>query len=350
MKQINTALLSFGMSGRVFHAPFINLHEGFNLAGSWERNKKQIQEFYPGTHSYDSFEAILNDDSINLVVVNTPVYSHFEYAAKALKAGKHVVVEKAFTSSVSEAEELKAIALEQNKQIAVFQNRRWDSDFRTVKQVIESGVLGDINEMEIHFDRFNLQLSPKKHKEEPNVGAGIVKDLGPHVIDQALYLFGMPQAVFADLRMTRPGSAVEDCFDILLYYPSFRVRIKGGYLVKEPLPAYIVHGTKGSFLKSRADVQEADLQKGLLPNTAHWGTEPEAEQGLINYDKNGTTIREKIKTLQGNYLEFYNGVYTSLTQNSPMPVTVDDGIQVMQIIEAAFRSSEEKRVICLTIL
>ena len=345
MKQINTALLSFGMSGRVFHAPFINLHEGFHLAGSWERSKKQIQEFYPGTHSYDSLEAVLNDDSIDLVVVNTPVYSHFEYAAKALKAGKHVVVEKAFTSTVAEAEELKTIALEHNKQIAVFQNRRWDSDFRTVKQVIESGVLGDINEMEIHFDRFNLELSPKKHKEEPNPGAGITRDLGPHIIDQALYLFGMPEAVFADLRTTRPNSVVEDCLDVLLYYPSFRVRIKGGYIVKEVLPAYIVHGTKGSFLKSRADVQEADLQKGLLPDTPNWGTEPEEEQGIINYDKDGTTIREKIKTQQGNYLEFYNGVHTAITQNAPMPVTVDDGIRVMRVIEAAFRSSEARKAI-----
>ena len=345
MKQINTALLSFGMSGRVFHAPFINLHSGFHLAGSWERSKKQIQEFYPGVHSYDSLEAVLNDDSIDLVVVNTPVYSHFEYAAKALKAGKHVVVEKAFTSTVSEAEELKAIALEQNKQIAVFQNRRWDSDFRTVKQVIESGLLGNINEMEIHFDRFNLELSAKKHKEEPNPGAGIVRDLGPHIIDQALYLFGMPEAVFADLRTTRPNSIVEDCLDILLYYPSFRVRIKGGYIVKEALPAYIVHGTKGSFLKSRADVQEADLQKGLTPDTPNWGTEPKQEEGLINYVAEGEAIRKKVETLRGNYLEFYNGVYNSLTQNIPMPVTVDDGIRVMKIIEAAFKSSDEKRVI-----
>ncbi len=348
MKQINTALLSFGMSGRVFHAPFINLHKGFHLAGSWERNKKQIQEFYPETHSYNSLEAILNDDSIDLVVVNTPVYSHFEYAAKALKAGKHVVVEKAFTSTVAEAEEFKAIALEHNKQIAVFQNRRWDSDFRTVKQVIESSVLGEINEMEIHFDRYNLQLSPKKHKEEPNPGAGITRDLGPHIIDQALYLFGMPKAVFADLRTTRPNSIVEDCLDILLYYPSFRVRIKGGFIVKEVLPAYIVHGTKGSFLKSRADVQEADLQKGLTPDAPDWGTEPKQEEGLINYEADGITIRKNIETLQGNYLEFYNGVYNSLTQNIPMPVTVDDGIRVMRIIEAAFKSSEEKRVISIT--
>ena len=347
MIQINAALLSFGMSGRVFHAPFIHLHEGFRLTGAWERSKKKIREIYPDVQSYDSLEAILKDDSIDLVIVNTPTYTHFDYASQALQAGKNVVVEKAFTTTVAEAETLKALAMQHHKQIAVFQNRRWDSDFQTVKQVIDSRVLGELNEMEIHYERYNMQLSPKEHKENPNAGAGILKDLGPHAIDQALYLFGMPQAVFADVRITRPTSLVDDYFDILLYYPSFRVRVKGGYIVKEPLPAYIIHGTKGSFLKSRADVQEANLQKGLSPNIASWGTEPESEKGLINYEKSGTTIRTKIQTLQGNYMEFYNGVYSALTQNSPMPVTVDDGIRVMRIIESAFRSNKERRVIDL---
>ncbi|WP_071146914.1 Gfo/Idh/MocA family oxidoreductase [Bacteroides ihuae] len=345
MKQINAALLSFGMSGRVFHAPFIHLHEGFRLTGAWERSKKKIREIYPDVQSYDSLEAILKDDSIDLVIVNTPTYTHFDYASQALQAGKNVVVEKAFTTTVAEAEVLKVLAMQHHKQIAVFQNRRWDSDFQTVKQVIDSRILGELNEMEIHYERYNMQLSPKEHKENPNAGAGILKDLGPHAIDQALYLFGMPQAVFADVRITRPTSLVDDYFDILLYYPSFRVRVKGGYIVKEPLPAYIVHGTKGSFLKSRADVQEANLQKGLSPNIASWGTEPESEKGLINYEKNGTDIRTNIQTLQGNYMEFYNGVYSALTKNNPMPVTVDDGIRVMRIIESAFRSDKEKRVI-----
>ena len=347
MIQINAALLSFGMSGRVFHAPFLHLHEGFRLAGAWERSQKKIREIYPDVQSYDSLEAILKDDSIDLVIVNTPTYTHFDYASQALQAGKNVVVEKAFTTTVAEAEALKVLAMQHDKQIAVFQNRRWDSDFQTVKQVIDSRILGELNEMEIHYERYNMQLSPKEHKENPNAGAGILKDLGPHAIDQALYLFGMPQAVFADIRITRPTSLVDDSFDILLYYPSFRVRVKGGYIVKEPLPAYIIHGTKGSFLKSRADVQEANLQKGLSPNVASWGTEPESEKGLINYEKNGTNIRTKIQTLQGNYMEFYNGVYSALTQNNPMPVTVDDGIRVMRIIESAFRSSKEKRVIDL---
>ena len=347
MKKVNTVLLSYGMSGRVFHAPFISMHEGFNLAGAWERSKKLIQEKYPYARSYATLEEVLNDNTIELIVVNTPTYTHFEYASKALKAGKHVVVEKAFTTTVAEAEELKTIANQQNKKIIVFQNRRWDSDFSTVKKVIDSKVLGNLNEMEIHFERYKTKLSPKPHKEEPNAGSGLVKDLGPHCIDQALYLFGMPQLVFADIRITRQGSVVDDWFDIVLYYPSLRVRLKSGYIVKEPLPAYIVHGTNGSFIKSRADVQEVDLVKGLSPDTVDWGTEPESEEGLLNYDKDGVTIREKVRTLRGNYLEFYKAAYDSLISNAAVPVSVEDGINVMRIIEAAFKSSEEKRVIKL---
>jgi predicted dehydrogenase len=345
MQTINTALLSFGMSGRVFHAPFINLHKGFHLEGAWERSKQLIQAAYPQTKSYPTLEAVLADDSLDLIVVNTPTYTHYEYATKALQAGKHVVVEKAFTTTVEEAEALKVLAEKQDRQIAVYQNRRWDSDFSTVKQVIDSKVLGDINEAEIHFDRYNTQLSPKQHKEVPNPGAGILKDLGPHAIDQALYMFGMPQALFADLRITRPESVVDDSFDILLYYTTLRVRLKAGYLVKEPLPAYVVHGTKGSFLKPRGDVQEAMLLKGAVPDIPDWGTEPVEAEGLIYYNNAGNTIREKMPALQGNYAHFYAGVYDALTQNKTMPVTADDGINVMKIIEAAIRSDEERRVI-----
>ena len=347
MQPIKTALLSYGMSGRVFHAPFISLHQGFELAGAWERSKKTIQQHYPGTISYNSLEEILNDATIGLVIVNTPTYTHFEYASKALLAGKHVVVEKAFTSTVAEAEELKKIAAEKNKKIAVFQNRRWDSDFSTVKEIVDNSLLGSINEAEFHFDRFKIELSPKQHKETPNSGSGILKDLGPHIIDQSLYLFGMPKAVFADIRITRPHSVVDDYFDILLYYPTVRVRLKAGYIVKEPLPSYIVHGTKGSFIKTRADVQETLLQKGLKPGTIEWGSEPAGEEGLLVTDNEGQTVKEKVVAKNGNYMNFYTGVYLALTQNIAMPVTVDDGINVIRIIEAAIKSNAEKTVIDL---
>jgi len=347
MQPIKTALLSFGMSGRVFHAPFISLHNGFELAGAWERSNKTIHEFYPNAKSYASLEALLSDDSIELVIVNTPTYTHYEYTKKALLANKHVVVEKAFTTNVAEAEELKALAAKQHKKIAVYQNRRWDSDFKTFKQVIDSKVLGNLCEVQIHYDRFNLALSPKQHKEVPGPGAGILKDLGPHLIDQALFLFGMPQSVFADIRITRAVSSVDDYFEILLYYPSLRVQLKAGYIIKEVLPSFIAHGTQGSFIKSRADVQEANLLKGLKPNLTDWGIEPETEQGILNRDKDGISIREKVKTLQGNYYEYYDGVYQALKNNSAMPVTEDDGVNVMKIIEAALNSNEQKRVVNL---
>jgi scyllo-inositol 2-dehydrogenase (NADP+) len=346
MHPIKTALLAFGMSGRVFHAPFIAMHEGFQLAGAWERNTKQIREIYPQTHSFNSLDEILKDNSIDLVVVNTPTYTHFDYASQAIQAGKHVIIEKSVTATLAEAQTIKDLAVKHNKPVAVYHNRRWDSDFLTVKQVLGSNILGEIVDMEIHFDRYKLELSPKKHKEEPNSGAGLLKDLGVHIIDQALYLFGMPQSLLADIRITRPGSQVDDWLDILLYYPNLRLRLKAGYLVKEPLPAYILHGTKGSFLKSRADVQEAALVAGIIPGVG-WGIEPQHEQGVVNYNKNGISARELIPTLPGNYLEFYNGVYNALAKNSIMPVTIDDGIRVMKIIEAALESSLKKMVVDL---
>lgn len=347
MAPINTTLLSYGMSGKIFHAPFITLHPGFRLAGAWERSKQIIGEDYHGVRSYSTMESLLEDESIDLIIVNTPTYTHYSYAKQALLAGKHIVVEKAFTTTLDEAIELKALAEKQNKKIGVFQNRRWDSDFKTVQKVIAEGWLGKINEAEIHFDRYNLALSPKQHKELAGPGSGILKDLGPHIIDQAICLFGMPQAVFADIRITRELSVVDDCLDMLLYYPGFRVRLKSGLIVRETLPAFIFHGSKGSFLKNRSDVQETNLAAGMKPNLTDWGTEPEAAWGLLHAEKDGQVIRENIPSLQGNYYDYYDGVFKALTQGDPMPVTVNDGINVMRIIEAAISSNAEKRVVSL---
>lgn len=346
MKKIKTALLSYGMSGRVFHAPFLELHAGFELTGSWERSKKLIQNDYPQVKSYGSLEELLADE-IDLVIVNTPVETHYEYAKKALLAGKHALVEKAFTTTAAEAEELLAIAKEKNLKLTVYQNRRWDSDFKTVKQVVDQGLLGDIVEAEFHFDRYNPNLSPKMHKETANAGAGIIKDLGPHLIDQALYLFGYPDAVFADIRILREGSLVDDYMDILLYYPDKRVRLKAGFLVREAIVAYAVHGKKGSFLKSRGDIQEDVLKTGEKPNVTTWGTEPEDKAGLLHTEINGEVVRKTIPTLQGNYYDLFDGLYVSITQDKEEPVTAEDGIRTMKIIDAAIASSEQKRSIDL---
>ncbi len=347
MQKIRTALLSYGMSGKVFHAPFLALHPGFELLGSWERSKKLIQQDYSEVISYPSLETILEDKTIDLVVVNTPVGTHFEYAKKVLLAGKHALVEKAFTTTVAEARELAALAKEKGLKLSVFQNRRWDSDFKTVKKIVDANLLGEIVEAEFHFDRYNPILSPKQHKETANSGAGILKDLGPHLIDQALFLFGLPTSVFADIRITRSHSLVDDYLDILLFYPDFRVRLKAGFFVREAIPSFIVHGKKGSFLKPRGDVQEDDLKVGKKPNSDHWGTESEDLQGLLHTEIDGKIIKEKVPTLKGNYFEYFEGVYQSIANDKPEPVNAQDGVHVMQIIEAAIQSNEQMKTINL---
>ena len=346
MQKIKTALLSYGMSGKVFHAPFLNFHPGFELLGSWERSKKLIHQDFPSVKSYSTLEDLLEDD-VDLVIVNTPVETHYEYAKQVLLAGKHAIVEKAFTTTVAQAEELAAIAKEKGLKLAVFQNRRWDSDFKTVQKIITDNSLGEIVEAEFHFDRYNPLLSPKQHKETANSGAGILKDLGPHLIDQALCLFGLPQSVFADIRITREHSLVDDYIDILLYYSNFRVRLKAGFFVREAIPAFVIHGKKGSFLKPRGDVQEDELKSGKKPNLETWGTESIEKRGLLHTEINGEFVKEYIPTLQGNYFDFFDGVYHSISNDATEPVTAQEGVHVMQIIEAAIQSSAQKKVIDL---
>ncbi len=344
MQKIKTALLSYGMSGKVFHAPFLELHPGFELIGAWERSKKLIHEDFPLVKSYATFDELLKDD-VDLVVVNTPVDTHFEYAKKALLAGKHTLVEKAFTTTVEEAEELRDIAEEKNLKLVVFQNRRWDSDFKTVKDIFDKNILGDIVEAEIHFDRYNPNLSPKAWKEGQNPGAGILKDLGPHIIDQALVLFGFPDRLFADIRKTRENSGVDDWFDITLFYADFRVRLKAGFFVREPLPSYILHGKKGSFLKSRGDIQEDELKLGKKPMVTDWGKEPEYKSGVLHTEIEGSIVRENIPTIPGNYYGFFDGLYQSIKKNASEPVSATDGVNVMRIIESAIESSNKKQLI-----
>ncbi|HUS03034.1 MAG TPA: Gfo/Idh/MocA family oxidoreductase [Chitinophagaceae bacterium] len=345
MQPINTALCSFGMSGWVFHAPFIATDPHFKLYAVWERTKNLAKQKYPGVKTCRTLEEILADYAIELVVVNTPNVTHFDYTKKALLAGKHVVVEKPFTATVEEANELIKLAQKQNKKLSVYQNRRYDSDYRTIKKVLEEKLLGDVVEAEFHFDRYSEVLSPKQHKEIPVHGTGTLYDLGAHLIDQALQLFGMPGALFADIRIVRPISKVDDYFDLLLYYSQLRVRIKSSYLVREPLPGYILHGSKGSFIKAKTNIQEEALQAGTVPGSANWGTEPEKERGLLHTEKDGKIIREYIQSETGNYADYYNGIYETIRNDKPVPVSGEDALKVIKIIETAFKSSNEKRVV-----
>lgn len=347
MQMIKTALLSYGMSGSVFHAPFIALHPGFELAGSWERSKKLIQQDYPEVTSYSSLEAILADASIELVIVNTPTATHYDFTKKVLEAGKHAIVEKAFTITAAEAAELDVLAKAKGLKLAVFQNRRWDSDFKTVLGIIKSGVLGELVEITFSYEAYLPELNTKAHLEEPSPAAGLIRDRGPHMIDQALCAFGYPEAVFADLAIMRTNSKVNDYFELILYYSDKRVRLKGGFLAREMAPSYIVHGKKGSFLKTRADRQEERLLAGEKPNKHDWCEEPESEWGLLKTTKEGNVLKAFIPSERGNYLDFYEEVYQAIVHDEIEPVTAAEGVQTMKIIEAAIESAREGRVVKL---
>jgi predicted dehydrogenase len=333
------------MSGWVFHAPFLQINPGFNFYAVWERSKNLAEQKYPGVKTYRKLEDMLADDDVELVVVNTPNYTHFDYTKKALEAGKHVVVEKPFTVTVEEGKELIELAKKQNKKLSVYQNRRYDSDYKTIKKILSQKVLGELVEVEMHFDRYKEELSPKLHKEIPGPGVGSLYDLGSHLIDQALQLFGMPQMIFADIKAMRPISKVDDYFELLFYYETKRVRIKSSYVVREALPGYVFHGLKGSFIKPKTNIQEEMLQAGKIPGTADWGTEPESERGLLHIEKDGNEVREYIQSERGNYNEYYDGIFEAIRNDKPLPVSAEDGVKVITIIEAAYKSSQTKRVI-----
>lgn len=346
MQVIRTALCSFGTSGRYFHAPFLQAHSGFSLVGAWERNHNLLHKIYPKAKSYDSLEELLQDD-IDLVIVNTPTHCHYTHAKEALLADKHVVVEKAFTTTFKEAEALQFLANAQDLFLTVYQNRRYDSDFKTVKQVIQQGLVGEVIEAEFSFYKHKPLLSPKQHKEDGSLGSGLLYDLGVHLIDQALHLFGMPTEINATLLKQRPQTLVDDFMELTLYYSFGLVKLKGAFMPIHQAYAYIVHGTNASFVKPRGDVQEQLLLKNKKPNMAAWANETKDTYGTLYTQKNDKLVSKTIASAVGNYMNFYDSLYNTFTQQSPLPVTVTEAIQVMQVVEAAQKSNEQKKRIVL---
>ncbi|GGA99066.1 Gfo/Idh/MocA family oxidoreductase [Puia dinghuensis] len=345
MIPIKTAICSFGMSGRVFHAPFLHVNPGFEFYSVWEREKNLAQALYPNVKVVRTLEDLLADPAVELVIVNTPNYTHYDYAKKALLAGKHVIVEKPFTVTEAEGLELIALAKQTGNKISSYQSRRFDSDFRTVKRIVDEGVLGKLVEAEFHYDRYTPTLSPKVHKETPGAGRGLLYDLGSHMIDQALQLFGDPDAVFADIFIIRDNSKVDDYMEVLLFYPGFRCRIKSSYLVREPIPAYSLFGHKGTFLKNRTDVQERRLLAGELPVGDDWGEEPESEEGLLHTEIGGKIIRESVPTERGNYMDYFDGIYKAIRNNAPLPVTAEEATRIIRVIEKAYESVRTKQIV-----
>lgn len=345
MSPISTGIASYGMSGKLFHAPFIDVHPGYKLAAIVERNREESRARYPSAKLYRSFEDMLKDDTLELVIVNTPTHTHFEYTKAALEAGKKVIVEKPFTVNLKEAEQLAELADKKGLFLCVYQNRRYDGDYLSVKNVVEKKLLGDLKEVEIRYDRYRPNAAGKPHKEGELPGAGIIYDLGPHLIDQALQLFGWPNAIFADIWRMRPDVQATDYFEILFYYEGFRVRLKATCIAREPFPAYSLHGMKGSFLQERSDLQEQKLLEEVRPSFENWCGELTQPDGLLHTEIDGVVTRQQTISQPGNYMYYFDDVYKALTGQGPNPVPAADGVKTIRIIDAAWKSSREGRLV-----
>jgi predicted dehydrogenase len=344
-KLISTAIVGFGMSGEYFHAAFLDANPNFHLKKVVERHGNRSKHLYPYIEVVRDFTSVLDDDEIELVIINTPNHLHFEMAKKALINGKHVVVEKPFTSTSKEAEELINIASAQNKLLTVYQNRRWDGDFLTVKKLIESKLLGELVEFESHFDRFRNYIKPNSWKEEDLPGAGLLYDIASHLIDQTCCLFGNPLSVFSDVRTERPSGKIIDAFEVILNYGKLKVTLKSNYLSKIPLPRFTLHGTEGSYIKNGVDPQEEELKKFGYRKSAEWGTEPPDYWGMLDTKLHGLTFSGEIETIPGSYSEFYDNLFEAIANGKELAVKPEEAMNTIRIIELALESAKKGCVI-----
>lgn len=343
-KIINTALVGFGLSGKAFHAPFIQTHPGFKLCKVVERHRNDSAANYPDATIVRSFDDVIKDPLIELVVITAPNIYHFEMVQKCIEAGKQVIIEKPFTNTFKEAEALIKLADRKDTKLFVYQNRRLDGDFLTIQKIFKSGVLGDIQYYEAHFDRFAPERKHAAWRDEYLPGSGILFDLGPHLIDQALVLFGEPKTIQADIQSQREGSIVDDYFNITLSYPNTTVVLTAGMLVQDLGPRYIIHGVKGSFIKYGIDPQEAELRKGEMPGGEGWGEETADKWGLVTIDYDDLNFDGRVETEPGNYMDFYNNVYNTLVNSDEQAVKPQEAAHVIRVIEMSFESSRVGKV------
>ena len=344
-RKINTALVGFGMTAKVMHAPFLATAENYNVTTVVERHKQDSKSIFPNANIVRSLGEALQNKEVELVIITTPNDSHFTYAQQALQAGKHVVLEKPFTITSTDAAKLVQLAKEAAKVISPFHNRRYVADFRTMQQLLQQNLLGDVHTFEGHFDRYRPEPKVNAWREEAIPGSGILYDLGPHLIDQALCLFGLPKSITADVQKQRSFSVVDDAFDIKLDYGFLQVVLKSGMLVREPGPRYQIHGTLGSYVKWGEDVQEALLKEGTLPNVEDWGAEPAAQYGLLHTEKGGEVVKGQYPSLPGNFGLYYQNLYNTLVHGADLKEKGEHGYNTIKLIELAFESSRQKRTL-----
>jgi predicted dehydrogenase len=352
-KTIRVGLVGYGMSGRVFHAPFLHTLPQYELKAVVERHKNEAEKVYPYVETERTIEALLERDDIDLVVVTTPNETHFPYAKASLLAGKHVVLEKPFANNSAEAAELVKLGQQSGKVFSVYQNRRFVGDFKTIRQILHDGLLGNVHEYICHFDRYrDAPKADKAWREEARPGSGVFFDLGPHLIDQALCLFGLPQTITAFIKHQRPFAIVDDYFDVRLDYENgLTVILKSGMLIREMGPRYAIHGTLGSYLKYGDDPQEELLKQGIMPAGEDWGKEPEHQHGILHTMLDGQLVRKTAPTFPGNYGAFYTNLYNTITHGAPLMEKPEHGYNTIRLIELAIESSNKRVTLpCIDLL
>ena len=341
---IGVGLVGYGLAGAAFHAPLIQAEPRLRLHAVVTSRAEQVRRDHPGARVVASAEELLQDPEVELVVVAAPNSVHHQLAGAALLAGRHVVVDKPFVLTTAQADELIDLAGTQDRQLSVFQNRRWDNDFLTVKRCLAAGLLGQVSTYASRFDRF--RPAPKGGwREEALPGSGILYDLGSHLIDQALQLFGLPSTIMADVGTQRPGVPADDYVHLVLGYGRLRVILHAGMVVRDPGPRFEVHGDRGSFVKHGLDPQEEALRSGRRPGDPGWGSEPPERNGMLTAEVGGLELHGRLASVPGAYQAYYAGMADAIQDGGPVPVTAQEARATILCIELALQSSREGRAV-----
>src|SRR6266436_3111238 len=340
---IEVGLVGFGLAGRAFHAPVIRAVPGLHLAAIVQRSGTEAAQKYPDVRIVGSLDELLSIAAIRLVVIATPNDTHYPFARQCLEAGRDVVVDKPFTTTLEEAVSLVQFAKSANRLLTVYQNRRYDGDFQAIRKLVADGTLGRVVRFETSYDRFRPQLKPGAWRETSRPGSGILFDIAPHLIDHALVLFGLPEAVTADVRIERENAVADDAFDITLHYSNgLRAVLRSSILAAAPRPRFLVLGTQGSFLKQSFDPQEMNLRVGNIPANTSWGYEPEENWGVLTIPAGDAFADRRIPSASCDYRDYYANVRDAILGLAELAVTPEWSLGVMRLLELA-RASSQKR-------
>jgi len=343
---IEVGLIGFGLAGRAFHAPVIRAVPGMRLAAILQRSGNEAAEKYPDLRLVRTMEELLAIREIRLVVIATPNDTHFALARQCLAAGRDVVVDKPFTTTLEEAHSLVQFARQAGRLITVYQNRRYDGDFQAIRKLAEEGTLGRIVRFETNYDRYRPQRKPGAWRESSRAGNGTMSDIAPLLIDLALVLFGIPQAVAADVRIERENAVADDAFDIMLHYPGgMRAVLRSCILAAAPRPRFVLFGTKGSFVKQTFDPQENNLRHGNIPKDTSWGAEPEENWGVLTTPSGDGFTQRRIPPAGSDYRDYYANVRDAILGKAALAVTPEWSLDVMRILELARESSQKGCII-----